>query len=258
MMILVIIKCVIHLWHKLWNIVKYAFIQSFDDFIWFVPATARSLASSKPHILKLCLIFLTTMPSAVLRRSRSWTKSSVLLCSILSCAIVASNAHPRQHLHAGDINTDIDQVCDGSGRGFWSVLTPGLDNDWWKSTTMYHIYPRSFKDTDGDGIGDLQGDIIWLRVCKGSSESICFFYANSWTAGIITELDYLANLGIETIWLSPVYKSPMADFGYDISDFRDVDPLFGTLDDLRQLVDGIHVRGNIQRITIERKSRFYS
>ncbi|CAG0918158.1 unnamed protein product, partial [Notodromas monacha] len=92
-----------------------------------------------------------------------------------------------------------------------------MDPDWWHSTAMYQIYPRSFKDSDGDGIGDLRG--------------------------ILSEVDHMANLGVETIWLSPVYRSPMADFGYDISDFRDVDPIFGTLDDLRDLLDAVHERG---------------
>ena len=91
------------------------------------------------------------------------------------------------------------------------------DQQWWKSAVVYQIYPRSFADSDGDGIGDLRG--------------------------ITGRLDYLANLGIDVIWLSPVYPSPMDDFGYDISDYQDVDPLFGTLDDLDELLAGAHERG---------------
>ncbi|XP_012942770.2 maltase 1 [Aplysia californica] len=81
---------------------------------------------------------------------------------------------------------------------------------WWKTTIIYQIYPRSFKDSDGDGIGDLQG--------------------------IISELQHFQYLGVETLWLSPFYKSPQKDFGYDISDQRDVDPMFGSIEDFRKLV----------------------
>lgn len=91
------------------------------------------------------------------------------------------------------------------------------DPEWWKNTVIYQIYPRSFKDSDGDGTGDLKG--------------------------IESELDYLVNLGIETIWLSPIYKSPMKDFGYDISDFRDIDPIFGTMADFNSLLESAHSKG---------------
>ncbi|BCG59051.1 glycoside hydrolase family 13 protein [Paenibacillus sp. URB8-2] len=85
------------------------------------------------------------------------------------------------------------------------------NNKWWKETVVYQIYPRSFQDTNGDGIGDLKG--------------------------IISRLDYLAELGIGAIWLSPVCKSPQDDNGYDISDYQDIDPMFGSLDDMEALVD---------------------
>ncbi len=88
---------------------------------------------------------------------------------------------------------------------------------WWRTGIIYQIYPRSFQDSNGDGVGDLPG--------------------------IITRLDYLAALGIDAIWLSPVYPSPMADFGYDISDHTDVHPLFGTLADLDRLIACAHGRG---------------
>ena len=81
---------------------------------------------------------------------------------------------------------------------------------WWQDAVIYQVYPRSFADSDGDGIGDIPG--------------------------IITKLDYLETLGIDAIWLSPVFRSPQDDNGYDISDYRDVDPLFGTLEDMDRLI----------------------
>lgn len=84
------------------------------------------------------------------------------------------------------------------------------NTEWWKQTVVYQIYPRSFKDSNGDGIGDIPG--------------------------IIEKLDYLKELGIGAIWLSPVCKSPQADNGYDISDYQDIDPLFGNLADMERLI----------------------
>ncbi|MFT4225928.1 glycoside hydrolase family 13 protein [Micropruina sp.] len=88
---------------------------------------------------------------------------------------------------------------------------------WWRSAVVYQIYPRSFQDSDGDGIGDIPG--------------------------ITSRLDYLAELGVDVIWLSPVYRSPQVDNGYDISDYQDIDPLFGTLADLDALLAAAHERG---------------
>jgi alpha-glucosidase len=90
-------------------------------------------------------------------------------------------------------------------------------NVWWQAGTIYQIYPRSFQDSNGDGIGDL--------------------------AGIIGRLPYLRQLGVDAIWLSPIFPSPMADFGYDISNYVDVDPIFGTLDDFDALVAAAHEHG---------------
>ncbi len=87
---------------------------------------------------------------------------------------------------------------------------------WWKRTTVYQIYPRSFADSNGDGIGDLRG--------------------------VIGKLDYLKELGIETLWLSPFYDSPQADFGYDIRDYFNVAKEYGTLDDARELIAQVHAR----------------
>lgn len=88
---------------------------------------------------------------------------------------------------------------------------------WYKNSVVYQIYPRSFKDGNGDGIGDLKG--------------------------IIEKLDYLKDLGVDAVWLSPCYKSPNADNGYDISDYLDIMDEFGTLDDWKEMIDGLHSRG---------------
>src|SRR5260370_6190137 len=82
---------------------------------------------------------------------------------------------------------------------------------WWQGAAIYQIYPRSFLDTNGDGVGDLPG--------------------------IIERLDYVASLGVEAIWISPFFKSPMADFGYDVADYRAVDPLFRQMADFVRLLD---------------------
>ena len=89
--------------------------------------------------------------------------------------------------------------------------------DWWRGAVTYQVYPRSFQDNDGDGVGDL--------------------------AGITRRLTYLADLGVDMIWLSPVFTSPMADMGYDVSDYRDIDPAFGTLADFDRLIAHAHALG---------------
>jgi oligo-1,6-glucosidase len=94
-----------------------------------------------------------------------------------------------------------------------SLRFPG----WWKNAVVYQVYPRSFQDSDGDGVGDIPG--------------------------ITRRLDHLALLGVDVLWLSPVYRSPMDDNGYDISDYQDIDPLFGSLADLDALITACHDRG---------------
>jgi alpha-glucosidase len=91
------------------------------------------------------------------------------------------------------------------------------DSPWWREAVIYQVYPRSFKDTNGDGVGDLPG--------------------------ITEKLDYIASLGVDIVWISPFFKSPMKDFGYDVSDYCDVDPLFGTLADFDQLIAKAHSLG---------------
>ena len=88
---------------------------------------------------------------------------------------------------------------------------------WWQTAVIYQIYPRSFQDSNGDGIGDV--------------------------AGIKRRLPYLAQLGVDAIWLSPIYPSPMADFGYDVADYTEIDPVFGTLVDFDSLLAEAHGHG---------------
>ncbi len=90
------------------------------------------------------------------------------------------------------------------------------DAGWWRDAVVYQIYPRSFADSGGDGIGDLRG--------------------------IVERVDYLADLGVDALWLSPIFRSPMKDFGYDVADYCDVDPAFGTIADLDDLVAALHAR----------------
>ena len=89
--------------------------------------------------------------------------------------------------------------------------------DWWRGAVIYQVYPRSFQDSDGDGVGDLRG--------------------------ITRRLPYIADLGVDALWISPFFKSPMEDFGYDVEDYRQVDPLFGTLEDFDRLVAAAHGLG---------------
>src|SRR5436305_7154763 len=93
----------------------------------------------------------------------------------------------------------------------------GRSPAWWQRGVIYQIYPRSFQDSNADGIGDLNG--------------------------IASRLDHLVELGVDAIWLSPVFTSPMADFGYDVSDYCGIDPIFGTLGDFDRLLAAVHGKG---------------
>jgi len=98
------------------------------------------------------------------------------------------------------------------------TLSPGAAGDpWWRGAVIYQIYPRSFADTNGDGVGDLPG--------------------------ILAHLDHVASLGVDAVWLSPFYASPMKDFGYDVSDYRAVDPIFGDLNDVDRILVRAHELG---------------
>jgi alpha-glucosidase len=89
-----------------------------------------------------------------------------------------------------------------------------MSGEWWRGAVIYQVYPRSFADSNGDGVGDLPG--------------------------ITAHLDHIASLGVDGVWLSPFFTSPMKDFGYDVSDYRDVDPIFGTLADFDALIAKAH------------------
>lgn len=97
----------------------------------------------------------------------------------------------------------------------WCVSS--LDTEWWKHASIYQIYPKSFKDSDGDGIGDFKG--------------------------IISKLDYLVDIGIDTIYVNPFHPSSKADGGYDITNYKAVDPIYGTMEDFEQLMKELKSRG---------------
>ena len=120
-------------------------------------------------------------------------------------------AHLREQLRGRDRRRPVRHrrlSADGAAR-------PPLA--WWQTGVVYQVYPRSFADTDGDGVGDL--------------------------AGVVAHLDHLAWLGVDAVWLSPIFRSPMRDYGYDVADYRDVDPLFGSLADADRLIAEAHARG---------------
>jgi alpha-glucosidase len=117
-----------------------------------------------------------------------------------------------------DCHHGIDAVyCVKIYQPYIIMTTPDTNNPWWKEAIIYQVYPRSYLDTNGDGVGDLPG--------------------------ITARLDYIASLGVDIVWLSPFFTSPQKDFGYDISDYCDVDPLFGSLADFDALIAKAHSLG---------------
>jgi alpha-glucosidase len=131
----------------------------------------------------------------------------------------------RSERNADMLNADVEHGTHrrtGTRKILQSVADPeqadmGRTHEWWQRGVIYQVYPRSFQDSDGNGVGDLRG--------------------------IVGRLDYLQWLGVDALWLSPIYPSPMADFGYDISDYTDIDPVFGTLADFDALLTEVHRRG---------------
>ena len=96
-------------------------------------------------------------------------------------------------------------------------MNVAASDDWWRGAVIYQIYPRSFRDTNGDGIGDLRG--------------------------IVEGLDYIASLGVDGVWISPFFTSPMKDFGYDVADYCGIDPSYGTFEDFDAIIAKAHGLG---------------
>src|ERR1700719_1694161 len=131
------------------------------------------------------------------RRSASRASRTLAFVALLQlCAILATSAVVAQQ-HASDEHS-VHQT------------TQGTNDMWWKHAVIYEIYPRSFQDSNGDGVGDLNG--------------------------ITSRLDYLKELGVDAIWITPMYPSPQVDFGYDIADYTAIDPQYGTMADFDRLV----------------------
>src|SRR3954462_15179472 len=127
-----------------------------------------------------------------------WTKSAVSAAAF--CAFVLSNACPVSIAAAQSASTSVAQAIKDQPTG----------PEWWRHAVIYELYPRSFQDSNADGVGDLKG--------------------------ITSRLDYLHDLGIDAIWITPMYPSPGIDYGYDISDYVAIDPLYGTMEDFDNLV----------------------
>ena len=98
-----------------------------------------------------------------------------------------------------------------------TLEVPKISRAWWKEASVYQVYPASFQDSNGDGIGDIPG--------------------------IISRLDHIQALGVNILWISPITKSPQVDMGYDVSDYRDIHPPYGTMADVDKLIEGCHSRG---------------
>jgi alpha-glucosidase len=138
--------------------------------------------------------------ASVRETAMHWTKRIALLLPTCAAALFLGIATLAAGAQAAPVKSAVPAASAASS----------IERDWWKNAVIYEIYPRSFQDSNGDGVGDLNG--ITLR------------------------LDYLKNLGVDAIWLTPVYPSPQVDFGYDISDYKNIDPQYGTLADFDRLV----------------------
>ncbi|CZT24040.1 related to alpha-amylase [Ramularia collo-cygni] len=139
--------------------------------------------------------------------------------SLFEAASIASSFDTASSNNSDIFSTSTTISSSSSTASFATSNMAADDKErpWWKGQVCYQVWPMSFKDSNGDGIGDIPG--------------------------IISKLDYLKDLGIDVIWLSPTYKSPMNDWGYDISDYQDIEQRFGTLQDMEQLISEVHKKG---------------
>ena len=119
---------------------------------------------------------------------------------------------PTFYMYSLLLNAFVFILCSAN-----KILTDKKDAEWWRKAIIYQIYPRSFKDSNNDGIGDLKG--------------------------VISKLDYLVFIGVKAIWLNPIYTSGGKDGGYDITSFVDIDPIFGTMADFDELIKQCHQKG---------------
>lgn len=112
-----------------------------------------------------------------------------------------------------------------------------IDRTWWKYTTIYEVYLPSFKDSNGDGKGDIKGKLICVdNVGKSKTSFVMIFKMTMYAPGLTMKLDHFVESGIETIYITPFYLSPMEDGGYDIANFTTIDPTYGTMDDFNELI----------------------
>lgn len=132
-----------------------------------------------------------------------------MLCIFLTTALLAGMCIGAVSAFAAKEKPKTVTIC--------SRTEPKYDNSWYKDLTVYQIWCRSFKDSDGDGIGDLEG--------------------------VYQELDYLKDLGVDCIWFSPIYPSPQKDYGYDIADYYGINPEYGTMETFEKVMKGAHDRG---------------
>jgi len=160
-------------------------------------------------------LFLSSARSIVLDRPGRWEMALTILCPKRTMlGLRAGWQAATAKLHRVAPSPSPARAITATFRDCGSVNFEGsnilIDTAWWKRGIIYQIYPRSFQDSNGDGVGDLNG--------------------------IRQRLSYLTWLGIDAIWISPIYPSPMADFGYDITDYCNIDPVFGTIADFDALL----------------------
>lgn len=170
-----------------------------------------------PHDLynrRRCPLYSRSYIASFVKSERLKTRSDNLSAWKNSRDTIGSVALPtNSHYNRRSAMSSIGEL--GSFGGHHTKTSrPKMQHKWWKESTVYQMYPASFKDSNGDGVGDIPG--------------------------IISELDYVKSLGVDIVWLSPILKSPQVDMGYDISDYKDIHPPYGTMADHDALIKGVH------------------